>query len=116
MDNILFGKKTLKQLANKHNKSIRTNRRHLDLCQLRKDVIKARPIVIGMDCSFFSRGYGIIVVRCPSLKQNLYWKVITTENKAVYEEAREYPEQAGFDIRAVVIDAKHGIRKSSQEQ
>jgi site-specific DNA recombinase len=50
--------------------------------------------------------YGLIVARCPSLKQNLYWNEITTENKAVYEEARKYLEQAGFDIKAVVIDAK----------
>ena len=64
-----------------------------------------------MDCSFFGRGYGIIVARCPNLKQNLYWKEITTENKVVYEEARRYLEQAGFDIKAVVIDAKHGIRE-----
>jgi hypothetical protein len=64
-----------------------------------------------MDCSFFGRGYGIIVARCPGLKQNLYWKEITTENKAVYEEARIYLEQAGFDIKAIVIDAKHGIKE-----
>jgi hypothetical protein len=64
-----------------------------------------------MDCSFFGRGYGIIVARCPGLKKNLYWKEITTENKAVYEEARRYLEQAGFDIKAVVIDAKHGIKE-----
>jgi hypothetical protein len=64
-----------------------------------------------MDCSFFGRGYGIIVARCPGLKQNLYWKEITTENKAVYQEAMIYLEQAGFDIKAVVIDAKHGIKE-----
>ena len=75
------------------------------------DSLDPQPIVIGMDCSFFGRGYGIIVARCPGLKQNLYWKEITTENKAIYEEARRYLEQAGFDIRAVVIDAKHGIKE-----
>jgi hypothetical protein len=64
-----------------------------------------------MDCSFFGRGYGIIVARCPGLKQNLYWKEISTENKMVYEEARRYLVQAGFDIKAVVIDAKHGIKE-----
>ena len=64
-----------------------------------------------MDCSFFGRGYGIIVARCPGLKQNLYWKEITTENKTVYEEARIYLEHAGFDIKAVVLDAKHGIKE-----
>jgi hypothetical protein len=63
-----------------------------------------------MDCTFFGRRYGIIVVRCPTLKKNLYWKEITTENKAVYEEARRYLEEARFVIQAVVIDAKHGIK------
>lgn len=67
--------------------------------------------MIGIDCSFFGRGYGIVLVRCPGLKKNLYWKEITTENKTVYEEARRYLEAAGFDIRAVVIDAKHGIKE-----
>lgn len=64
-----------------------------------------------MDCTFFGRGYGIILVRCPALKRNLYWKKITTENKAVYEEARRYLEEAGYDIKAVVLDAKHGIKE-----
>jgi hypothetical protein len=64
-----------------------------------------------MDCSFFGRGYGIIVARCPGLRQNLYWKEITTENKTVYEEARLYLAKTGFDIRAVVIDAKHGVKE-----
>ena len=67
--------------------------------------------MIGIDCSFFGRGYGIVLVRCPGLKKNLYWKEITTENKTVYEEVRRYLEAAGFDIRAVVIDAKHGIKE-----
>lgn len=51
------------------------------------------------------------MVRCPSLRQNLYWKEITTENKEVYEEARRYLETAGFNIQAVVLDAKHGIKE-----
>ena len=66
---------------------------------------------VGIDCTFFGRGYGIIVVRSSGLKKNLYWKEITTESKAVYQEARRYLEEAGFVIQAVVIDAKHGIRE-----
>jgi len=37
--------------------------------------------------------------------------VITAENKAVYEEARRYLENAGFTIQAVILDAKHGIKE-----
>jgi hypothetical protein len=65
----------------------------------------------GIDCTFFGRGYGIIVARSPSLKKNLYWKEITTENKAVYQEARKYLEEAGFNIQAVVLDIKPGIKQ-----
>lgn len=37
--------------------------------------------------------------------------MITAENKAVYEEARRYLENAGFTIQAVILDAKHGIKE-----
>jgi hypothetical protein len=107
----IFGKQTLKQLATRHGKSIKTLRKYLDSYQVKLDSQNSQPIVVGLDCSFFGRGYGIIVARCPNLKQNLYWKEITTENKAVYEEARQFLEHAGFDIEAVVIDAKHGIKE-----
>jgi hypothetical protein len=107
----VFGKQTLKQLADKYGKSPKTIKNYLDQYQeVRSASFIARPIVIGIDCSFFGRGYGIIVARCPGLKQNLYWKEITTENKDVYAEARLYLEAASFNIQAVVLDAKHGIR------
>jgi hypothetical protein len=64
-----------------------------------------------MDCTFFGRGYGIIVARSPGLRKNLYWKEITTENKAVYQAARQYLEEAGFNIQAVVLDIKPGIKQ-----
>jgi hypothetical protein len=67
--------------------------------------------VILVDCTFFGRSYGILVARCPRLKQNLYWKEITAENKTVYQEARRYLEHTGFNIQAVVIDAKRGNKE-----
>jgi len=108
----VFGKQTLQQLADKHSTSKRTIQRHLDQYQENQSSTQpVRSAVIGVDCSFFGQGYGIIVVRCPGMKKNLYWKAITTENKAVYEEARRYLENAGFTIQAVVLDAKHGIKE-----
>jgi hypothetical protein len=108
----VFGKQTLQQLADKHGTSKRTIQRHLD--QYHEDQSSTQPVrsvVIGIDCSFFGRGHGIIVARGPSLKQNLYWKEITTENKTVYQDARRYLEAAGLNIQAVVLDAKHGIKE-----
>lgn len=108
----VFGKQTLKQLADRYGKSKKTIQKQLDrhhrVCQC---PVLAQPVVIGVDCSFFGRGYGIILARCPGLKKNLYWKEITTESKEAYEEARRYLEGEGFHIQAVVIDAKHGIKQ-----
>lgn len=107
----VFGKQTLNQLATKHGKSVKTIQKHLDRYREIPNSLISQPVVIGVDCSFFGRGYGIILARCPGSKQNLYWKEITTENKAVYEEVRRYLEANGFSIQAVVLDAKHGIKE-----
>jgi hypothetical protein len=109
----VFGKQTLKQLATKYGKTTKTVQKHLDRYYVTRSAgPNTQPIVIGVDCCFFGRGYGIIVARRPGLKQNLYWKEINTENKAVYEEARKYLERNGFTVKAVVIDAKHGIKEA----
>lgn len=110
-DEYLFGKQTLKQLAEKYGKTEKTIQKYFDQYQTTRDILDGIPVVIGIDCTFFGRVYGIIVVRCPILKQNIYWKEITAENKAVYQEARKYLEDAGFNIRAVVLDAKHGNKE-----
>ncbi|HXY74339.1 MAG TPA: hypothetical protein VEH58_03340 [Dehalococcoidales bacterium] len=108
----IFGKQTLNQLAVRHSKTIKTVQKQLDrYSSYRVNNLIIQPIVVGIDCCFFGRGYGIIVVRCPGLKRNLYWKEITTESKVVYEEARLYLENNGFNIQAVVIDAKHGTKE-----
>jgi len=108
----VFGKQTLNQLAIKYDKTKKTIQKYLDQYQEAQPITPTvRSVVIGIDCTFFGQDNGIIVVRCPALKKDLYWKKITTENKAVYEEARRYLEEAGFDIQAVVLDAKHGIKE-----
>ena len=56
-----------------------------------------------------------MLARCPSLRQNLYWQEITTESKIVYEAVKQYLEGHGFNIQAVVVDAKHGTKEVFQE-
>lgn len=73
--------------------------------------LNGQPVVIGVDCSFFGRGYGIVLARCPRLRKNLYWQEITTESKAVYIEVKRYLESQGFRLQAVVVDAKHGTKE-----
>jgi hypothetical protein len=108
----VFGKQTLKQLAQRYGKTEKTIQRYLDGHQVIKSNAQSlKPVVLGMDCSFFGRGYGIILARSPGLKKNLYWREVATENKSVYREARRYLEDAGFNIPAVVLDIKPGIKE-----
>ncbi len=108
----VFGKQTLKQLAVKHGQSIKTIQKYLDLHPKPQSVtLSAQSVVIGVDCCFFGRGYGIVLARCLTLKKNLYWQEITTESKAVYAEVRRYLEGHGLRIQAVVVDAKHGTKE-----
>lgn len=111
----IFGKQTLEQLAEQHGNSVKTIQKYLDLYPKPQPVtLSAQPIVIGVDCCFFGREYGIVLARCPTLKHNLYWREITTESKAVYTEVRRYLEGHGFTIQAVVVDAKHGTKEVFQ--
>lgn len=61
------------------------------------------------DATFFGRGYGILVVRCPNSKRNLYLKEIVTEKTDDYLRARVFLEQKGFILAAVVIDGRRGL-------
>lgn len=62
------------------------------------------------DATFFGRGYGILVVRCPRLKRNVHWHEITQESPEAYYRARRKLEAQGYIIEAAVIDGKPGIR------
>ncbi len=64
-----------------------------------------------MDATFFTRSYGILVVRCPKTKNNLYWKEVIHELPLQYQKARKRLEQAGYMIQAVVLDGKRGVRE-----
>jgi len=68
-------------------------------------------VVLNLDCTFFGRGYGIIIARAAGQKKNLYWKEVDTENREVYQELRKCLEGAGFTIQAIVIDIKPGIKE-----
>lgn len=70
-----------------------------------------RPIVAVMDCVFFGRTRGYMVVRDPHLKGNVYWSEISRESLAEYECATDTLELLGFEIRAVVVDGKRGLKR-----
>lgn len=68
------------------------------------------PIVAVMDCVFFGRSSGYLVVRDPHRKVNVYWSKIERETLAEYKCARDSVESMGFVILAVVADGKPGLK------
>ena len=63
-----------------------------------------------MDCVFFGRTNGYLVVRDPNRKENVYWLEIERETRQEYQYARDTLESQGFVILAVVADGKRGIK------
>jgi hypothetical protein len=67
-------------------------------------------MVAVMDCTFFGRTSGYLVVRDPHRKDNVYWFEIERETVDEYQCARDTLESLGFVILAVVADGKPGIK------
>lgn len=105
----VWQRQTLQHLASQYGKSARWVRKQLDAASLPIRPIYPRSVVVICDATFFGRQYGILAVRCPHLKRNLYWKEITAETIAEYRVARQTLEQQGFILQAAVIDGKQGV-------
>lgn len=67
-------------------------------------------MVAVVDCVFFGRTSGYLVVRDPHQKENVYWAEIERETLDEYRCARDTLESLCFVIRAVVADGKPGLR------
>ena len=63
-----------------------------------------------MDCVFFGRTRGYLVVRDPHRKENVYWSEIERETLDEYRCARDTLEGLGFVFLAVVADGKPGLK------
>lgn len=67
-------------------------------------------MVAVVDCVFFGRTSGYLVVRDPHLKENVYWPAIERETLDEHQCARDTLESLGFVIKAVVADGKPGLK------
>ena len=68
-------------------------------------------MVAVMDCVFFGRTRGYLVVRDP----HVYWSEIEQETLDEYRCARDTLKSLGFVIQAVVADGKPGLRPLYKE-
>lgn len=107
----MWQRTTIEQLTLRHGKSPSWVRRQLDQVVVSAQPVSTEQAVIVADATFWGRGYGVLVFRCPRLKQNLYWQEITTETVEVYRQARAAVEARGCQLQAVVLDGRPGIRQ-----
>jgi hypothetical protein len=75
-------------------------------------VVKLSPkgLVVVADTTFFSHADGLIVFREPNLKKNIWWSLVEYERAESYLRGKNHLEQNGFNITAVVLDGRPGIR------
>jgi hypothetical protein len=66
-------------------------------------------MVFIADMTFFRRTFGVCVFRSVNLKKNIIWKFAKSETISIYQELRNDLEIKGVNIKAIVIDGRHGL-------
>lgn len=69
------------------------------------------PVVLIFDITFFGRSFGILVMRAPHLKKNIYVREVRTESVEAYWQGRRTLEDLGCKIKAIVLDGRPGVRQ-----
>jgi len=101
----------VQQLAKKYDRSVHWIRKELRSYELSPVEVIPRELVAVMDCVFFGRSIGYLVVRDPHRKHNVYWSKIASETLDEYRVARDTLESLGFAINAAVTDGKPGLKR-----
>jgi len=106
-------RQTYSDLANRYNKSAKWIQNNLDEVEVQSIVkINKRDIIVVADVTFFSRQNGLCVFREPNLHKNIWWKFVDYERVRVYEQGKRHLEKNGFNIKAIILDGKRGVRKA----
>lgn len=101
----------MEQLADKYRHTKQWVQRQLDQAPVKRNNHQPQKIVAVTDTTFFGRGYGILVVRCPRLKKNVHFHEVFSETPEEYFKARQTLETQGYIIEAAVIDGKRGVAR-----
>lgn len=107
----LWNRATVFQLAKRHTRSVNWIRKELRAYKLPDLIPPPCKMVAVMDCVFFGRTSGYLVVRDPHRRANVYWSEVGNETLAEYQCARDTLEGLGFVIQAVVADGKPGLKR-----
>jgi hypothetical protein len=98
-------------LAAKYKKGKNWIRAHLGNASAKEQCHVPQPVVVIADVTFFKRDFGICVIRAPHLKKNLYVQEVQSESVDVYRQGRMDLEKNGYQIKAIVLDGRPGVRQ-----
>jgi hypothetical protein len=105
----VWGRQTLKRLANAEERSSRWVKKQLDAARPIKRALTPQPTPIAADMTFWGRGYGVMVFRSPTLKKNLWWTESFQETPWMYGDGLRALQKQGWTITGAVIDGKRGV-------
>lgn len=108
-----LGKQTLTQLSAVLKDTPKTIQKHLDQVEVPKFKSSPKPIILILDATYFGEKKakdGLIVGKDWITKDIVYSKFIESETKAVFQDVKEYLQKLGYQIQAIVVDGRPGIR------
>ncbi len=112
-----FEGRSVAWLANHYDKSPGFIAKQLALYEAYDAIPRARKVTVVMDVTYFG-SWGVLVVIDPYANVGkahnlvLYWTVIEgTERTLDYEVATDTLEAMGYQVQAVVIDGRRGVRQ-----
>lgn len=106
----VFGKQTYMELAKQYQVSESTIKRKLKLYNPPvKSSAKSRSVVLLIDCTYWGRNWGVLVMMDAHNNEVLYHKFIRSERLIDYKEGIDFLIQKGFVIEGVVCDGFKGL-------
>jgi hypothetical protein len=108
----VFGKQTIKQLAERYRVSSRTIHRKLDRYRSKTLISKDKEVIVLMDTTYWGWDFGVVVMKDSKTKKIIWHKYIDRrERLSDYREGIEWLEEKGFKIEGIVCDGLRGIFK-----
>lgn len=86
--------------------------------QQKKTVVHASaalPVVLVLDTTYFDT-FGVMVFRCWTRRQNLFWTFVGEETNELYLAGLAHLQATGFTVVAVVCDGKRWLAEQIQAQ
>lgn len=91
----------------------KTLQSHLDQAVIPDLVVEPRDIILVLDALYFGEKKtkdGLIVGKDWITAEIVYYKFIRSETKKVFQEVKDSLVSSGFNIKAIVVDGRPGIK------